>query len=373
MADNRYNKLARILVNYSNEVKKGDLAIIVGYGMSLTPITIPLVREIFLEVLKAGGHPYIAMNIPEQDYLFYSVAQDFQLEKVSPLDDLIVRTFDVEFRIMGSTNTRSLESIDPKKIQIVSNAYEELGHLFMERQSDDSFRWVLTAYPTAAYAQDAGMSITEFTDFIFSTTHADEDDPVKYWTGVEKNQQKIIDWMERKESVHILGDGIDLVMSIKDRKFINGDGKKNMPCGEIFTGPVENSINGNVRFSYPCIFMGNEVNGVELNFANGKVINASADKGEDFLIETLKTDEGASYLGEFGIGTNYGVTRFTKNMLFDEKTGGTIHLALGAGYPQSGSKNQSAIHWDLLTDMRDGGQIYIDDELIYESGHFKIE
>jgi aminopeptidase len=163
-----------------------------------------------------------------------------------------------------------------------------------------------------------------------------------------------------------------MTVSIHERTFINSDGRRNMPSGEIFTGPVESSVNGWVRFTYPAIFAGREVDGVELRFENGKVVDASAQKNEDFLLKTLDIDDGARYLGEFAIGTNNGIDRFTKSILYDEKIGGTIHMALGMGYPETGSQNKSSIHWDMICDMRDGGQIWVDDELFYEGGKFAV-
>lgn len=373
MADNRFSKLAQILVNYSTAVKKGDLVVITGWFLDLTPETVPLLREVYLEVLKAGGHPHLQMNLPEQDYLIFSTAEDFQLEFVSPIDDLIYKTFDVQIMIEGATNLNALESVDPNRIQLAVKARKELKTVKNERSAEGSFRWGGTVYPTSAFAQNAKMSVTEATEFLFRTTHADEEDPVAFWVKQAQDQQKIIDWFKGKREVHIKGEGIDLSMSIVDRIFINGDGTRNMPCGEIFTGPVEESVNGRIRFSYPCIWLGNEVEGVELVFDKGKVIKATAEKNDNFLQATLDVDEGARYLGEFGIGTNYGVTRFVKNMLFDEKMGGTIHLALGAGYPESGSKNQSGLHWDMLANLNKGGQILVDDELIYENGKFILD
>lgn len=181
-----------------------------------------------------------------------------------------------------------------------------------------------------------------------------------------------MDWLSGKDEVVVKGPNVDLKLSIKGRNFINSDGKTNMPSGEIFTGPVEDSVEGWVRFTYPAIRLGREVEGIELKFEKGKVVEATAEKNEPFLLEMLEVDEGARYVGEFAIGTNKRINRFIKNMLFDEKTGGTIHMALGAGYPQTGSVNKSGIHWDMICDMRDGGQIYVDGELFYEAGEFKI-
>jgi aminopeptidase len=181
-----------------------------------------------------------------------------------------------------------------------------------------------------------------------------------------------VDWLKGKDEVRVQGPNVDLNLSIAGRTFINSDGKRNMPSGEIFTGPVEDSANGWVHYTYPVIVAGREISGIKLTFKNGKVVQATAEKNEDFLLSALDSDEGARYLGEFAVGTNYGIDRFTKNILYDEKIGGTFHMALGAGYPETGSKNKSAIHWDMICDMRDGGQILVDDELFYENGHFKV-
>lgn len=370
MKDPRLENLAKILVNYSTRVKKNDKVMIRGYP--LHPIAAPLVLDVYREVLKAGGFPHLHMSLEEQLYIFLTEASDHQLLQPDLVTKMVIEEFDVDIRIGSHTNTRVMTSIKPEKWKLLRQAYKDLYEIGRNRTASGDLRWVSTRYPTHSYAQDAEMSLIEFSDFIFSTTHADSDNPIEYWEKVGEEQQKYVDWLAGKEKVKIIGEGIDLDMSIKDRKFINCCGQNNMPDGEIFTGPVEESVNGRVKFSYPCIWSGVEVDGVELTFEKGKVIKAQADKNEDFLLGTIKTDDGASYVGELGIGTNYQIDRFTRNMLFDEKIGGTIHLALGAGYPQTGSKNKSAIHWDLLTDMRNGGKILVDDELFYESGEFKI-
>jgi aminopeptidase len=323
-------------------------------------------------VLKAGGFPHLNMNLEDQLYIFLSEASDHQLLQPDLIRKKVIEEFDVQISIGSSSNTRVMTSIKPEKWQLIDRAYKDLTEIWFKRTASEDLRWVGTIYPTHAYAQDAEMSLIEFSDFIFSTTHADSDNPIEYWEKVGEEQQKYVDWLAGKEKVKIIGEGIELDMSIKGRTFINCCGQVNMPDGEIYTGPVEESVNGIVKFSYPCIWSGVEVDGVELTFEKGQVVKARAEKNEDFLLGTIETDAGASYVGELGIGTNYQIDRFTRNMLFDEKIGGTIHLALGAGYPQTGSKNKSAIHWDLLTDMRNGGKILVDDELLYESGEFKI-
>jgi aminopeptidase len=242
----------------------------------------------------------------------------------------------------------------------------------MKRSATNEFRWVGTMFPTNAHAQEADMSLSDFEDFVFSACYVDKDDPVAEWKKVSAMQQKLVDWLVGKKKVTVKGPNVDLTLSIAGRTFINSDGKHNMPSGEIFTGPVEDSCNGWIRYSYPAIVGGREVSGIELHFEEGKVVKATAEKNQDFLISTIDTDEGARYLGEFAIGTNNGIQRFTKSILFDEKIGGTMHMALGAGYPETGSVNKSSVHWDMICDMRDGGKIWVDDELFYDSGHFLL-
>lgn len=216
------------------------------------------------------------------------------------------------------------------------------------------------------------MSLREYEDFVYSATYADQADPIKRWQDIYENQQRLVDWLKGKKDVVVRGPNADLKLSIEGRTFINCYGDKNMPDGEIFTGPVEDSVNGWIKFTYPAIEGGREVEGVELEFKDGKVVAARAQKNEDFLLSMLDSDAGARYLGEFAIGTNYGIQRFTKSILYDEKIGGSIHMAVGAGYPESGSRNESSIHWDFICDMRDNSEILVDGELFYKNGEFKV-
>jgi aminopeptidase len=216
------------------------------------------------------------------------------------------------------------------------------------------------------------MSLAEYEDFVYGAAMVHLDDPVAYWRAKAAEQQRLVDWLKGKKQVEVKGENVDLTLSIKDRVFINADGKKNFPDGEIFTGPVRDSVNGWVRFTYPAIYQSREVEGVELTFEEGKVVKATAQKGEEYLNSVLDTDEGARYLGEFAIGTNEGIQQFTRNILFDEKINGTIHMAVGAGYPETGSKNQSSIHWDMICDMRSGGEIVVDGSLFYKDGEFQV-
>ena len=240
----------------------------------------------------------------------------------------------------------------------------------MRRGADRSFKWVTTLFPTEGFAVEAEMSFRDFEDFVYRACHADEADPVAFWKKVEAKQRKIIERIEGHDQVVLRGPNVDLTLSIKGRKFLNGAGINNMPDGEIYTGPVEDSVNGWVRFSYPAIYNGVMVEGVELTFTNGKVAKAKADKNQAFLLEMCDSDPGARYLGEFAIGTNYEIDHFSRNILFDEKLGGTFHMALGSGYPETGSKNKSMIHWDMICGMKDDSEIVLDGEVIYKNGKF---
>ena len=370
MNDPRIENLAKILVHYSAQVKENDKVMIRGFP--LEPIAAPLIAEVFREVLRAGGHPHIAVNLENIPYIFLTEASERQLQQPDLVAKMVAEEFDVDIRIGCDSNTRSLTSVKPEAWRAVARAYAEINETWSRRGDSGELRWVVSRFPTQAYAQDAGMSLIEFSDFFYHAAFADLKDPLAHWEQMREHQERLVKWLEGKQHVRILGKDIDLEMSIAGRKFISCHGHANVPDGEIFTGPVEDSVNGRVRFSFPCIWSGTEVDGVELVFAQGKVVKASAEKNEAFLLGVLETDNGARSLGEFGIGTNDQIKQFTRNMLFDEKIGGTIHLALGNGYPATGSGNKSALHWDMLCNMREGGQILVDDELFYESGVFKI-
>jgi len=373
MADPRMSNLAKLLVQYSVAVQPGDFVNISCVG-SLTA-GVPMIVEVFREVLNAGGNPHIMVYsafTEEIGYSYLKEASDDQLSFVDPAIEFLYKEIDCEIVFMCYSNTRYLSQIDPARQAMRRKAATELTEMIVDREAKGDLRGVISSYPSAGQAQDAEMSLEEYADFVYASTYADCEDPVEKWTAIREQQENLMAWLKGKDVVKISGDGVDLEMSIKGRNFVNCCGKVNMPDGEIFTSPVEESVNGSVKFSCPCIWSGVEVSGVELTFEQGKVVEARAEKNEAFLLETLKTDAGASYLGELGIGTNNQIDRFTGNMLFDEKIGGTVHLALGLGFPESGSKNKSVIHWDLLTDMRNGGRIIVDDELFYESGQFKV-
>jgi aminopeptidase len=367
MADLRIEKLAQLLVKYSVKVKPGDKVAIQGEIEAQ-----PLLKAVYAEVLKAGGYPFALPYLAGIDELFFRYASNDQLQHVPPPTKLIMETYDVRISIGGDINTKELNSIDPAKLVLYQQARTEIMRTYLERAARGELRWTYTLFPTNAYAQDAEMGTAEYEDFVFNACLGDINDPIGYWQRFSDKQQKIVDWLKGKKQIHITAPETDLHFSVEGRTFINCDGHENMPDGEVFTGPVENSMEGQVYFSYPTIFNGREVSGVRLWFNAGKVVKATAEKNEDFLIKTLDTDEGSRRLGEFAFGTSQGITRFTRQILFDEKINGSFHMALGSSYPETGGKNISAIHWDMICDMRQGGKVWVDDVLFYENGEFNL-
>ena len=368
MADPRVEKLADVLVSYSTNVQPGDKVWIQGDAPAA-----PLIKAVYAKVLQAGGLPLPQIFLPGMEELFFRYASEEQIAHVPKPVEMLIETYDVRIGLYADVNTKELSGVDPSKMVLRSQAMKDLMKTFMERSAAGEFRWVLTVFPTDAYAQDAEMSLSDYEAFFYGACLPEPDDPVGYWRRFSAWQQRIVDWFKGKKRVHVVGPETDLRLSIDGRVFENSDGRHNMPSGEVFTGPVEDSVEGHVFFSYPAIYQGREVTGVRLWFEKGKVVKATADKNEEFLLQTIDTDEGSRYVGEFAIGTNKGITRFTHQILFDEKINGSFHMALGAGYPETGSRNKSAIHWDMICDLRDGGEILVDDELLYKNGEFVVE
>ena len=375
MNDPRIDRLADVYVGYSTKINPGDRVLI-----EAQPAAEPLVRATFRSILEAGGHPHLFISLDGQttltglDDVFLTYANEDQIAYEPTFYNLVYEQFESRIRIHSENNTRLLAGSDKARLSARKEAIHSVLETQFRRGKTNEFKWLTTLFPTQAYAQDSDMNLQEFEDFVFRACHVDDPDidPVAYWKDVARQQQAWVDALEGHDQVKVHGPGIDLELSIKGRTFENASGLNNMPDGEIYTGPVEDSVNGRVRFSYPSVSSGNEVNGVELVFKDGRVVSATADKNQAYLEGMLETDAGSRYLGEFAVGLNYGVDRVTKNILFDEKIGGSIHMALGAGYPETGSQNESAIHWDLITDMRDGGEIIVDGELFYKDGHFTI-
>ena len=367
MKDPRLNSLANILVNYSIGVRPKDWVLIRASVEAL-----PLAREVLRNILRAGGQADILLDTDDLTEIIYKESNDAQLEWVSPVDTLLYENIDALISLRGPSNTRTLTGVDPQKQRLRGNARRQLMETYLNRSAEGSLRWVTTIHPCQAMAQEADMSLEEYEDFVYGATFADRPDPIQCWLDVHDEQQHLVDWLQGKKDVIVRGPNSNLRLSIEGRPFINSDGKRNMPSGEIFTSPIEDSANGWVQFTYPAITGGREVEGVKLEFKDGKVVNASAEKNEAYLLTMLDSDPGARFLGEFAIGTNYGIQRFTKSILFDEKIGGSFHMAVGAGYPETGSKNKSSIHWDFICDLRDDSEILVDGDLFYKNGQFMI-
>ena len=367
MADGRVVKLADVLVNYSNEVKKGDWVLVMGNIASE-----PLIEEVVKQSVRAGAHVNTMLHSETVSAVAAKEANKDQLEWISPFEDMVYTKADVLFSIGGGRNTRSMAGIDPKTHQIRGAARQDLMKTYMQRMANKDLRVVITQFPTYSGAQEADMGLREFENFVYQATFADQDDPVAAWTKVSDDQQKYVDWLKGKKKVEVRGKYAELTLSIEGRKFENSAGKMNMPSGEVFTSPIEDSCNGWVEFTYPAINYGAEVEGVRLEFKDGKVIKATAEKNEEMLNTILDTDEGARTLGEFAIGTNYGIDRFTKSILYDQKIGGSFHMAVGLGFPELGGKNESAVHWDMICDAREDTEILVDGELLYKDGQFQI-
>lgn len=366
MTDPRVEKLAQVLVRYSLDLQPGE-----ELAVKTNPYADELNLAVLKEALLAGGHVFFLNRQPGASELFYRYANDAQLDYVSPPEIYIHEKYRAILDIEAEYNTRELSGVDPGRMAMARKARSGLFNAVLKRIGSRDLKWCLTVFPTQANAQEADMSLADYQDFVYTAGRLDLPDPVEAWREEDARQQRLIAWLNGKESIVMKGEDVDLRFSVKGRTFAGASGKENFPDGEIYTSPVDESAQGWVRFKYPAIYLGREVIDVELWFENGKVIKEKAAKGGDFLSGILNTDRGARYLGEFGIGTNYAIPRFTKNMLFDEKMGGTIHLAVGAAMPESGGKNESGIHWDLLCDMT-GSEMTVDGEVFYKDGKFTI-
>jgi len=365
--DPRAERLAKILVGYSTEVKEGEVVSIDGESAAE-----PLLLAVYEEVLKAGAHPILNASLDGQAAVYYKQASDAQLDWVSPVSEWLLDNVDVRIAIGASTNTRELSAVPPQRQTRRRQATGELLGRAMERSAKGEFRWVYTLYPTNAYAAEAEMSLADYEDFYYGACLADDGDPLTAWKRASEETVRLAEWIEGHEEVRVVAPGTDIKLGIAGRKFIPCDGRHNMPDGEFFTGPVEDSVEGEVSFHLPATIGGREVAGVRLRFEAGKVVDAGAERGEEFLLELLDTDEGARRLGELGIGTNYAIDRGTREVLLDEKVGGTVHMAVGRSYPESGGVNESAVHTDLVCDLRLGGKLIVDGEVMQEDGKFVV-
>lgn len=367
MPDPRIRNLAEILIKHSANIQPGDRVLLEG-----TTAAEPLIQTLYEVVLERGGHPHPLLELTREKEALLTLGNEKQLMHRPPLRELAYNQFESRIKILSETNLHAMENIDPEKQSTLNTAVGPILAAQIKRGAVDEFKWVTTIFPAQAYADQAKMTLREYEDLVYSACHADgiADDPVKYWHGVKKKQERIVARFAGHDQVIVHGPNVDLTFSVKDCIFMNSLGKRNMPDGEVHSSPVEDSLHGWVRYTYPAIKDGRVVEGIELRFVDGRVDHATATSNEDYLLMQLETDPGARYVGEFAIGTNYGISRFTGNILLDEKIGGSFHMALGAGYTQTGSKNTSAIHWDMICDLREDSEIVLDGEVIYKDGKF---
>jgi aminopeptidase len=360
-------RLAKILVGYSTEVKEGEIVSIDGESAAA-----PLLLAVYEEVLKAGANPIMNVALDGQAAAYYRHASDAQLDWISPVSEWALEKADVRIAVGASANTRELSEVPPERQSRRQSATGELLNRALERAAKGEFRWVYTLFPTNAYAAEAEMSLVDYEDFYYAACLADDGDPLTAWQRASAETKRLAEWIEGHEEVRVTAPGTDIKLGIAGRTFVPSEGRHNMPDGEFFTGPIEDSVQGEVSFHLPASVGGREVAGVRLRFEAGKVVDASAERGEEFLIQLLDTDAGARRLGELGIGTNYAIDRGTREVLLDEKLGGTVHMAVGKSYPETGGVNESAVHTDLVCDLRQGGKLEVDGEVMQEDGRFMV-
>lgn len=362
-------KLAVLLTDYCLEVKEGELVLIGSRGGFSAQI---LMENIYKNCLLKGAYPYLHFSSDDARKMLYKFGNNDQLSKADPIYKYICETVNKELIILSEDNTRIFSNSDPEKQAVHAKTRRVFYDIAEKREKEGTYRWSLTLSPTPAYAKDANFTFPEFEEFMYNACKLNLDNPVDGWKELSKEQEKFVNYLDNVNKIQIKAQGTDLTLSVKGRKWQNCDGKLNMPDGEIFTGPIEDSANGFITFSYPAVFRGNEVDGVFLEFKDGAVTKAKAQKGFTFLEKMIALDEGSKRIGEVAIGTNNDIKHFTRNILFDEKIGGTCHIALGKGYPNTGSQLRSALHWDMICNLKEGGEIYCDEKLIYRDGKFLI-
>ena len=365
---NLWEKYAKVLVEYSTKVKKGELTVI----SASSPQATPLIKEIYKLVLQKGAYPVIRCGLEGITETYLKYATDEQLSYIDPMLQIEYEKAQNFISLGAPFNTKSLTKADSKKLAKRSATTKSLSELMLSRAAKGELKWVIANFPTHALAQEGKMSLDDYTDFLIHACYLHLDNPVEKWIEIDEKQKKIAEFLNTVEKIHIIGEDTDITFGVKGRKWKSCAGECNFPDGEIYTSPVEDDVNGEIYFDFPQIYRGNEANEVHLTVENGKVTKVKAEKGEDYVISMFDMDEGSRGIGEIAIGTNEMIQEVTGNILFDEKIGGSIHMAIGASYPETGGKNVSGLHWDMIKNMKNGGQIYEDNKLIYENGKFII-
>ena len=369
MSDPRVAKLGDLLVNYSLELQPEQIV-----RIDASTVASPLVTEIYRAAVRAGAYPRTRIDVEGLDVILLAEANEEQLTFITDYEREEVDELHALVTIWGDRNTRALTQADPKRVSRRIASRRQLINRLWQRIDAGEATWVGTRFPTEAHAQDAEMSLEEYEDFVYAACHVREgEDPVAHWRAVSGDLNVRARELETVSELRIVGPDTDLRLNVEGRGWIAADGKLNMPDGEIFTSPVETGTEGEVRFSFPAIFHGRSVEDVRLRFEGGRVVDAEAKTGNDYLRSLLDMDEGSRILGEAAFGMNYEIDRFTRDILFDEKIGGTIHLALGASFKKVGGLNDSGLHWDMICDLREEGEVYADGELVWKAGRFLHE
>jgi aminopeptidase len=351
---------ARLLCGYCLDVRPGQQVVVRS-----TTLAAPLLLALQRELLEREAWSLLRTALPGQDEGWWAAARDAHLDGYAPLELAEAEQLDAVLTIQAPESTTALAGIEPARMARAARARAPLRELTLAK------RWAGTLWPTPAGAQQAGMGTSEFAAFVRRAMFLDRDDPAAAWAELRERQARLIERLAGARELRIEAEGTDLRLSVEGRTWVNSDGRRNMPSGEVFTGPVEDSAEGHIRFTIPSSPRGVEVAGIELELRAGLVVGARAERGHDYLLATLDTDPGARRLGEIGIGTNPGIDRPIGAILFDEKIGGTVHLAVGRSYPETGGTNESAVHWDMICDLRRGGRLTADGELIQEDGVFR--
>ncbi len=365
MNDPRLTKLANLIVNYSVSVKPDENVFII-----CDEVAIPWMKAMVEASIKAGGKVETLIKCQEVNEIVLKYGSDEQLSKPNYLMEEILRRADVMLTAWGGRNTKINANVQADRIRKQTQSESSWRKLFSQKMGDGSLRWCGTQYPTYSDAQEAAMSLSDYEDFVYNAGHLDKDDPVAEWERISAEQERWLNYLNGKSKLHIVSENTDITIDTTGRTWINCDGKVNFPDGEIFTSPVEDGVNGHVTFSFPGIYAGKEIEEIRLDVEKGLIVKATAEKGEDLLHALIETDEGSKRFGEVAIGTNYNIKSFTRNMLFDEKIGGTVHMAIGDSMVDAGGLNRSTLHWDMLCDMRNQGKIFADGELFYQNGEF---
>ena len=366
MTDPPVAKLADLLVNYSLELKPGQIVRLDG-----GTVAAPFVRELYRAALRAGAYPRTRIEVEGIDVIAVGEASEEQLTFISEIDRYEIDHVDAIVTIWADRNTRALSQADPQRLSKKIASRRQLTNRLWERIDEGNAKWVGTRFPTNAHAQDAEMSLAEYEDFVYGACHVGGDeDPVAHWRAVSGELTERARELDTFNELRVVGPDTDLRLNVAGRTWLAADGKLNMPDGEIFTSPVESATEGEIRFSFPAIFQGRGVEDVRLRFEGGRVVRAEAGSGNEFLQSLLDMDEGARILGEVAFGLNYEIDRFTRDILFDEKIGGTMHFALGSSFKKLGGRNESGLHWDMICDLRAEGEVYADGELVWKSGKF---